>query len=67
MTSREYFLKQAETALRLARSSTDEEFAQRLLGLAVEFKRKADAAENDPPFMATASFSPSINRLLHSR
>jgi hypothetical protein len=49
MTSREYFLKQAETALRLARSSTDEEFAQRLLGLAVEFKRKADAAENDPP------------------
>jgi hypothetical protein len=33
MASREFFLKQAEAALRLARSSTDEAFAQRLLAL----------------------------------
>jgi hypothetical protein len=49
MASREYFLKQAETALRLAKLSTDEEFAQRLLALAAEYQQKADAAENDPP------------------
>jgi hypothetical protein len=47
MTSREYYLQQAETALRLARLSTD--IAQRLLALAAEYQQRAAAAENDPP------------------
>ena len=49
MSSREYYLQQAELALRLARNSTDEKLAQRLLAMAAEFKQEADAAENDPP------------------
>jgi hypothetical protein len=48
MASREYYLKQAEIALRLARSSTDEEFSRRVLALAAEYQKKAEAAENDP-------------------
>jgi hypothetical protein len=48
MASREYYLKQAEIALRLARSSTDEEFSQRVLALAAEYQKKADEAHNDP-------------------
>jgi hypothetical protein len=47
MASREYHLKQAEIALRLARSSTDEEFSQRVPALAAEYQKKAEAAEND--------------------
>jgi hypothetical protein len=46
MSDREYFLKQAATCLRLARSTTDEAVAQKLHALAAEFQQKAAELEN---------------------
>jgi hypothetical protein len=45
MVSREYFLKQAETCLRLAKSLTEGEVAQRLRAITAEFREKARTAE----------------------
>lgn len=48
MADRDYFLKQAETCLRLARWTIDPYLSQQLRDLAAEFQAKADA-ESDPP------------------
>ena len=47
MTEREYLLKQAETCLRLAASTTDEAVARKLREMAAEYQVKAQEA--DPP------------------
>ena len=46
MVGREYFLKQAEICLRLARGLTNGEVAQRLRAMAAEFHAKARQAES---------------------
>ena len=48
MACRDYFLKQAETCLRLARSTTDLGVARKLSDMAAEFQAKAEA-ESDAP------------------
>lgn len=48
MASREYYLKQAATCLRLANSLTDGEVARRLREMAAEFQQKARDAESKP-------------------
>jgi hypothetical protein len=47
MASREHFLKQAETCLRLAVQTTDPDLALKLQELAAEYRQKADEAEPD--------------------
>jgi hypothetical protein len=46
MTSREYFLKQAETCQRLARGTTDPYVSDQLRALAAEYQAKAQEAES---------------------
>jgi hypothetical protein len=49
MARREYFLKQAETCLRLARGTTDRDTAEDLMAMAAEYQANAREAENQPP------------------
>jgi hypothetical protein len=46
VTSRDYFLTQAETCLRLARSLGGGEVKRRLLAMALEYQAKAHEAEH---------------------
>jgi hypothetical protein len=48
MACRDYFLKQAETCLKLARSTTDLGVARKLTDMAAEFQAKAET-ERDAP------------------
>ena len=48
MACRDYFLKQAEICLRLARGTTDVGVAMKLNDMAAEFQAKAEA-ESDAP------------------
>ena len=49
MASREYFLKQAETCLRLVAGPPTLTFSDQLRALAAEFQAKAEEAKSDPP------------------
>ena len=47
MVSREYLLKQAETCLRLARSTTDPYVSDQLRALAAEYQAKAHEKDQE--------------------
>jgi hypothetical protein len=59
MPSSEYFRRQAETCLRLACASSDDETAQRLLKLAEEYRSKAAQIDAASPLIPPASVAPS--------
>jgi hypothetical protein len=53
MPSAEYFRRQAQACLRLARVHRNEDAARRLLALADEYRAKAEAAEMDGAPLST--------------